>query len=88
MMNKRTLKKDINGICEELFANAIAVSLYGNDRNEENDNATIRAILDMRADFVSRISHPEPGIEKQTYYKKLREDFINRASEIMDQINA
>ena len=29
MTNKRTLKKAINMICEELFAEGVAISLYG-----------------------------------------------------------
>jgi hypothetical protein len=41
----------------------------------------------MREDFVSRISHPEPGMKKQEYYKDLREKFISQAQELADQIS-
>ncbi|WP_028903738.1 MULTISPECIES: hypothetical protein [unclassified Prevotella] len=88
MMNKRSLKKSINAICDEIFAEAVAVSLYGNNRNRENDEAMIRSIIALRADYVSRISHPEPGMKKQDFYKNLRDSFVERATEIMDQINA
>jgi len=37
---------------------------------------------------VSRISHPEPGMDVQAYYKDLREKFIAEAQEIVDQLNA
>ena len=87
MMNKRSLKKAINAVSDQLFANAVAVSLYGNNRNAENDEALINSILTMREDFVSRISHPEPGMKKQAYYKDLREKFISQAQEIADQIS-
>ena len=87
-MNKRSLKKVINAICDEIFADAVAISLYGNNRNAENDEALIRSILAMRDDFVSRISHPEPGMKKQDYYKDLREKFISQAQELADQLNA
>jgi hypothetical protein len=70
-----------------LFANAVAVSLYGTNRNAENDEALIQSILSMREDFVSRISHPEPGMKKQEYYKDLREKFISQAQELADQIS-
>ena len=87
MMNKRSLKKAINAVSDQLFANAVAVSLYGNNRNAENDEALIQSILDMREDYVSRISHPEPGMKKQAYYKDLRDKFISQAQEIADQIS-
>ncbi|SHL16317.1 hypothetical protein [Xylanibacter ruminicola] len=87
MMNKRSLKKAINAVSDQLFANAVAVSLYGNNRNAENDEALINSILTMREDFVSRISHPEPGMKKQAYYKDLRDKFISQAQEIADQIS-
>ena len=87
MMNKRSLKKAINAVSDQLFANAVAVSLYGNNRNAENDEALINSIITMREDFVSRISHPEPGMQKQAYYKDLRDKFISQAQEIADQIS-
>ena len=86
-MNKRSLKKAINAVCDQLFANAVAISLYGNNRNVENDEALINSILNMREDFVSRISHPEPGMKKQAFYKDLQEKFIAQAQELADQIN-
>lgn len=87
-MNKRQLKKSINAICDEIFAEALALSLYGNDRNIENDNALIRSVLLLRANYVSRISHPEPGMDTQTYYKDLRDKFTAEAQAIIDQLNA
>ena len=87
MMKKRSLKKAINAVSDQLFANAVAVSLYGTNRNAENDEALIQSILSMREDFVSRISHPEPGMKKQEYYKDLREKFISQAQELADQIS-
>ena len=87
MMNKRSLKKAINAVSDQLFANAVAVSLYGTNRNAENDEALIQSILSMREDFLSRISHPEPGMKKQEYYKDLREKFISQAQELADQIS-
>ena len=87
-MNKRTLKKGINGICDEILGEAVALSLYGSNRNQENDEALIESIFKLREDFVSRISHPEPGMKKQEYYKDLREKFIKQAQEIADQLGA
>ena len=87
MMNKRSLKKAINAVSDQLFANAVAVSLYGSNRNQQNDDVLINSIIKLREDFVSRISHPEPGMKKQDYYRDLREKFISQAQELADQIS-
>jgi hypothetical protein len=41
----------------------------------------------LQSDYISRISHPEPGMPAKAYYKKLKEDFIAQAGDIIDQIN-
>jgi len=40
----------------------------------------------MQADFISRISHPEPGMKPKEYYKDLKDKFAAQASDILDQI--
>ena len=87
MANKRTLKKVINQICEELFTEAVAASLYGNEANKDNTQALLVAVIKTQRNFISRVSHPEPGIEASAYYKALREKFAAQVSEIVDQIN-
>jgi hypothetical protein len=88
MSNKRTLKKAIRLICEDLFAECVAVSLYGPETNKENAEALLFAIMKMQDNYIDRISHPEPGISAKAYYKDLREKFSAQANEILDQINA
>lgn len=87
MANKRTLKRAINLICEELFTEAIAASLYGNDQHKNNADAVLFSIVKMQANFISRVSHPEPGMSSRTYYQDLREKFSAEVSDIADQIN-
>ena len=87
MANKRLLKHAINGISEELFAECIAASLYGNGGHKENSDALLFTILKMQREYVSRISHPEPGITAKAYFKDLREKFTEQVSEVIDQIN-
>jgi hypothetical protein len=41
----------------------------------------------INGDYISRVSHPEPGITKGEYYKKLTVDFNKQVSEIIDQIS-
>ena len=40
MASKRTLKKKINLICEELFAEGVALSLYGPEAQKDNARYT------------------------------------------------
>mgnify|MGYP006988842261 CR=1 FL=1 len=87
MSNKRTLKHAINLVCDELFAEAVAASLYGNGQHEENSDAVLSSILRLHADYISRISHVEPGMRAVTYFKDLRENFTKEVNEIAEQIN-
>ena len=86
MANKRNLKRTINYICSDLFAEAVAASLYGEKPNKDNIDALLSSILIIHNDFLSRVSHPEPGMDKKFYYKAIIEDFNKQASEIIDQI--
>ncbi|SEE02616.1 hypothetical protein SAMN04487828_0232 [Prevotella sp. lc2012] len=88
MANKRTLKKCINLICEDLFAESVAVSLYGPENDKENAEAVLSSIVKMEDHYIKRISHPEPGIPAKKYYKDLREKFSSQVNEILDQINS
>jgi hypothetical protein len=87
MANKRTLKRAIHLVCEELFAECIAVSLYGTEAQRENAKALLYSIIKMEDKYVCRISHPEPGMTPKAYYKNLREKFSAQVSEILDQMN-
>ena len=88
MANKRTLKKCINLICEDLFAESVAVSLYGPENDKENAEAVLSSIVKMEDHYIKRVSHPEPGIPAKKYYKDLREKFSSQVNEILDQINS
>lgn len=87
MANKRKLKKSINLICEALFADCVAVSLYGPKGNKENMDALLFTIVKMQDHFTKRISHPEPGITAKAYFKDLRDKFSAQVSNILDQID-
>lgn len=88
MANKRTLKKCINLICDDLFAESVAVSLYGPENDKENAEAVLSSIVKMEDHYIKRISHPEPGVPAKRYYKDLREKFSSQVNEILDQINS
>ena len=87
MANKRALKKQINRISEELFTEFIAASLYGNNPKESDIENVLFSVAKLQQHFISRISHPEPGMPADKYYKDLREQFSAQVSEILDHIN-
>ena len=87
MANKRDLKRTINYVSSDLFAEGVAHSLYDEKPVEENVEAILTSILKIHTEFVSRISHPEPGMKRKAYYKKLVEDFNKNVNEIIDQLN-
>ncbi len=87
MANKRTLKHAINAICEELFVECVAASLYSAENHQDDAEALLSSIIKMQAEFTTRVSHPEPGMKPKDYYKDLREKFTAQVSDIVDQIN-
>ena len=86
MAKRRILKKNINGICGELFLSC-AFLLGQNPSAEKKEQAhkIIADIIDLQNDIISRVSHTEPGSVKG-FYKKLKEDFNKRVQEIIDNI--
>lgn len=86
MANKRTLKHAINLICEELLTECVAASLYGTQGHAANADAMLFAIVKMQDDFLSRVSHPEPGMTPKYYFRRLREQFAAHASDMADQV--
>ena len=87
MANKRSLKRVINGVCEELLIECVAASLYGNDSHQANADALMLSILKIQRDFVARVSHPEPGMKAHDYYKALTDKFTAEVGEVSDHIN-
>ena len=49
MANKRSLKRVIHLVCEELFAEGIALSLYGTKAQSDSANALLYSIIKMEA---------------------------------------
>jgi len=87
MSNKRELKRQINYICSDLFAECVASSLYADNRPTEEDiDALLTSIMLIHSDFISRVSHPEPGMPAKKYFRALIVDFNKQVNELIDQI--
>ena len=86
MANKRNVKKEINYICSELFAEGVATALYSNNSDQANLDTLLKSLMSMHSDYIMRVSHPEPGMKAKEYYKALVESFNNDVNDFVDQI--
>ncbi len=84
-MKRRELKKTINYLAGELFAECIALMEYGNV-NEQSVSTVMEHILMMQTDMINRLSHVEKGNTRQ-FFKKMREDIANQTELIVEDIN-
>lgn len=85
MANKRTLKKSVNYIAGELFAECIVVKNFIPNVNEDKVNELMTKVLYMQDEFIRRINHPEPGNVKG-HFKKLRKDFDEQLDFLINEI--
>lgn len=85
MANRRDLKKTVNYISGELFSECLVNSMYVPGTDKAKAEELMVKILKMQDEFISRISHTEPGNVKG-FYKKFRVDFNAQVNEIIDAI--
>lgn len=85
MANKRQLKKRVNNLCGDLFAECVACVKYAKVNREDADAVMIN-ILNMQDDILCRISHIEPGLPTKKFFKKLNEDLYSTTESIVSQI--
>lgn len=85
MASRRDLKKNVNYILGELFMESLVHSLYVPGTDKKKADELMAEILKVQSEFVSRISHTEPGNVKG-FYKKFKEDFNKKINEIIDSI--
>ena len=85
MAKRRELKKKVNYISSELFMECLVNKLYVPGTDKDKADQLMSEVLNMQNDFLSRISHTEPGNAKG-YYKKLLADFDAKVQEIIDAL--
>lgn len=87
MAKRRILKKNVNYIIGELFTECTVVSHLFPEVDAKKVDDVLIHILDVQNDFVSRISHTEPGNVKG-FYKAFRNDFRTEVDKIIEEIKA
>lgn len=85
MASRKALKKNVNYIAGELFAECLMNSLYVPGTDKKKADELMGEILKMQDEFISRISHTEPGNVKG-YYKKFHSDFNAKVDSIIEAI--
>lgn len=84
-MKRRTLKKQVNSIAGELFAECVVLLQVVPGIDAKKVDTLMTRILYMQDDFISRISHTQPGNVKG-FYKSFRTDFQAQVDAIIDEI--
>ncbi|NDV58110.1 hypothetical protein [Bacteroides sp. 519] len=85
MASRRELKKNVNYIAGELFAECLMKSKFIPGTDQVKADKLMGDILLMQDEFISRISHTESG-NIRAFYKKFREDFNAKVNAIIDDL--
>lgn len=85
MASRKELKKNVNYIVGELFSECLVNSMFIPGADKAKADELMVQILSVQDEFISRISHTEPGNVKG-FYKKFRKDFNDKVNEIIDAI--
>lgn len=84
MASRRQLKKSIKNICGELFTDCVALSMCQQADKETLEKLMVE-VLELNDEYVSRISHTEPGAVRE-FYRKLKAEFTEKVNEISERI--
>lgn len=85
MAKRRTLKKVINLMSEELMTELVAVGQTQKNVPVEDLENIAQSILLMQEDFISRLSHVDKT-KVNRFFQQLRDDLSVSANEIIDNI--
>lgn len=84
MASRRTLKKAINNICSDLFADCVVLSMCEQGNAQQLQELMERTLV-LHQEYISRISHAEKGNEK-AYFKQLCDEFTQKANALSEEI--
>ncbi|MCF0243383.1 MAG: hypothetical protein HUK06_01315 [Bacteroidaceae bacterium] len=86
MANKRDLKQTINYVCAELISETFAAGMLEKNIDNANVDNLLNSIIQINQNYISRISHPEPGMPAKVYFKDLVDGFNKDVDEAVDMI--
>ena len=85
MASRRHLKRDISYVIGDIFTECLVYKelVPGTDKNAAEK--LIVDLLRIDNEFITRISHTEPGKAKE-YYRALVKDFQKEISAVIDKL--
>ena len=84
MANRKRLKKSINIVMGELFADCVALSMLG-EGDQQKLHDLMAEVLNVHSDFVARLSHVEKH-SAHAFCQKLRADFTAKVNDLSERI--
>ncbi len=84
MASRKQLKKSVKTVTGDLFADCVALSMC-QQGNQETLNQLMQETVELYADYVSRISHTEPGAARK-FYAKFKAEFTEKVNALSERI--
>ncbi len=85
MASRRDLKRDISYVIGDIFTECLIYKELVPGTNQKEAEKLIVDLLRIDNEFITRISHTEPGNAKE-YYRTLVKDFQKEISAVIDKL--
>jgi hypothetical protein len=85
MASRRDLKRDISYVIGDIFTECLIYKELVPGTDKAAAEKLIVDLLRIDNEFITRISHTEPGKAKE-YYRALIKDFQKQISEVLDKL--
>lgn len=85
MASRRDLKRDISYVIGDIFTECLIYKELVPGTDKAAAEKLIVDLLRIDNEFITRISHTEPGKAKE-YYRSLIKDFQKQISEVLDKL--
>jgi len=85
MASRRDLKRDISYVIGDIFTECLIYKELVPGTNQKEAEKLIVDLLRIDNEFITRISHTEPGKAKE-YYRALVKDFQSEISKVIDKL--
>ena len=85
MASRRNLKKDISYVIGDIFTECLVYKELVPATDKDAAEKIIVDLLRIDNEFITRISHTEPGNAKQ-YYRTLIKDFQANMGQVIDSL--
>jgi len=80
MANIRDIKKEINGLTNEMISDCFLYLYIHNDKNKKEVTGIMKDALKTSNDLIHRVNHPDSEDRKKIkkYFNKIRSDLVDK----------